>query len=204
MRYLLLSSLLFSLCCCAPAIHKRVISAADAKAITIFSDTTHTYLYKNKIDLYGHYLSGIMMIKPVGSNYKVAITTEFGAKIMDFELTNGQFIMHDCIAEMKHKRILKVVEQDMKLLLGSPKELFIQHSDDTTAHLPDASQAIYTIGASSKEVTKIESYKKGRKNVEITLSRYINSMPGKIVVTHTGIPMNIELNLLKAKEDAAE
>src|SRR5688572_10696231 len=203
MRFFLLSSFILALFSCASS-RVSEISPEDRKTITIFTDTTSAYLYKNKIDLYGHYLSGIMMIKPVGSsNYKVAITTEFGAKIMDFELTNGKFILHDCIAEMKRKRILSVVETDMKLLLGAPRQLFIQHTGDTTAYLREADQAIYTVNNSPKVVTRIENYKNGRKKVEIALSAHEGRTPGKITVTHTGIPMNIELNLIKAREDAS-
>ncbi len=208
MRYLLLSSLLLTLYCCSPSRRSVAIAPADKQAITVFDDTTGAYLYKNKINLFGHYISGLMMIKPVGNNnYKVAIATEFGAKILDFEITDGQFILHDCIPEMRRKLVLNIVENDMKLLLG-----VAQFAPKDTSSLDAAIQyrfktrpfnSFYTVNDAGN-VTLIEGKRLKHTLVAIQLLDYKGSVPTKITLEHFRLPVHIELNIIKSPGDATE
>lgn len=201
MRYLLLSSLALILFGCAPKVQPSGGAPLPAD-ILIFKDTTGAYLYKNKIELYGHYLSGLMMIKPLpNQNYKVAMTTEFGAKIMDFEITDGRFKMNDVIEQMRRKRIMKLIEADMKLLFG------VQQYNGTTTSLSDGKKlnayqgkplnGFYTLNAEG-QVVAIDGYRKNKKMVESTITEYQNGVPKNLKVNHTDMPVQIELNLIKA------
>ena len=50
-----------------------------------FSDSSKDYVYKAKIDIYGKYFGGILILKKVGDrSHRVVFTTEFGNKIFDF------------------------------------------------------------------------------------------------------------------------
>lgn len=208
MRYLLLSSLLLTLYCCSPSKHGTAIDASDKQAITIFNDTTGAYLYKNKIDLFGHYLSGLMMIKPMGDgNYKVAIATEFGAKILDFEMTDGEFILHDCIPEMRRKIILRIIESDMRMLLGAqmlaPKSLGIDDAQQKYHFRARPFNTMYIVN-SEGYVTNIEGYRWKRRLVQIKLLEYEGDVPTLIQLEHFGMPVHIELNIIKYPGHAAE
>lgn len=208
MRYLLLSSLLLTLICCAPSAQTTSIAPAHKQAITIFTDTTGAYLYKNKINLFGHYLSGLMMIKPMGGqDYKVAIATEFGAKILDFEITNGAFILHDCIPEMRRKLVMKIVERDMKMLLGiqvaPPKAITTEGAAKLYRFQAKRTSTVYTLGEAAT-VTNISGYKRKHKRVQISLSQFEGHVPTHITLEHFGMPVHIDLSIIKYPGHVAE
>jgi hypothetical protein len=208
MRYLLLSSLLLTLYCCAPSARKAAITSVDRQVVTVFSDTSGAYLYKNKIDLFGHYLSGLMMIKPMGNhNYKVAIATEFGAKILDFEITDGVFKLNDCIEEMQRKVILTIVESDMKMLLGAqlyaPKLVKEVDGKKLIQFRTRPFNTLYSVGTEGK-VLAIEGYRLKRRLVQIKLSEYEGAVPKHITVEHFGMPVHIDLTIIKYPGSDAE
>ncbi len=209
MRCLLLSSLLgiTLLCGCSRKASQGDLPLVLAFAeIAVFEDTTASYLYKSKINLYGHYLSGLMMIKPKGNNdYKVAMTTEFGAKILDFEITDGKFKLNDCIEQMKRKRILAMLEADMKMLLGIQHTTPTMHKTDTTAVFTYSGKPYKTVYAIRRdEVITIDGYKGNRPSVHIDLKNYVAKVPKTLVLEHFGMPVHIEMNLIKAPGYAAE
>lgn len=207
MRYLLLSSLLLVFYCCAPAKRHGVPSMAQLQDISLFQDTTGAYLYKNKINIFGRYLSGLMLIKPLGGNdYKVAITTEFGAKILDFEMIKGQFKLNDCISELKRKIVLNILETDMKILLGVQKfSPIVSQPSDTLTHYTFKERPfsnVYAIDTTNKLVS-INSYRRKRNMVSISITEYVGQVPKTVLLQHFGLPVTIEMNLVKAPGNVA-
>ncbi|CAN5172986.1 hypothetical protein BH09BAC1_BH09BAC1_06700 [soil metagenome] len=210
MRYLLLSSLLavMAWCGCSRVAHLGNITLTIIDDITLFTDTTSAYLYKSKINIYGHYLSGLMLIKPIdrGENYKVAMTTEFGAKILDFEIVARQFVLNDCIEQMRRKRILDLLALDMLILLGQHELMpYVTNEGDsiklyTFTDQPKSSYAINGKG----DILDMIGYKKNKKVVTIKLSDYIADIPKTILLEHHNMPVQIELNLIKAPGYAPE
>lgn len=208
MRYLLLSSVVLMVWCgCSPKHQSSLHWAMTDEDISIFKDTTGAYLYKSKINIYGHYLSGLMMIKPQGNcNYKVAMTTEFGAKIMDFEITDGELIMHDIVEQMKRKRILKMIEADMKLLFWVQQRHGIMTSQSNGTEISYQGKpldGIYTLDT-LRNVVAIDGYRKKKHILTSTISDYQNDVPKTLKVIHHNMPVQIELNLLKAPENVGE
>jgi len=200
MKYFLLTSLV---CCCGfgGVFHALAVCPVNDDGKTVFNDSSTSYLYKSKIDLYGHYLSGLILIKPLGhNNYKVAFTTEFGSKILDFEFNNGNFILNDCIEEMRRKQVLKLLELDMRLLLGVHGKPQTQENTGgftVTAYKTKKGRANYLTDEQSGNIVKIFT-KRGKKiKVSIELLDYIIQKPGNIIIRHNKKPVSIELNLLK-------
>lgn len=198
MRSLLFSSLI-AFCFCT-GLHAQVFDLTTG--ITVFTDTTQRYLYKNKIDLYGHYFSGLMMIKPLGKgDYKVAITTEFGSKILDFEFRNGDFLLNDCIDEMRRKKVLKILESDMRLLLGIGGRdcRSVENENNVVIYLKCQKRRLfkrYLIDMDAGFVSKMFAGKKKKTDVEISLTDYNDGRPGNIDLKHIKIPVSIQMSLL--------
>lgn len=209
MRYLLLSSIVAMLvwCGCAPKTQSSQHWAISNQSISIFTDTTGAYLYKNKIELYGHYLSGLMLIKPLPNhNYKVAMTTEFGAKIMDFEITDGELIMHDVIEQMNRKRILRMIEADMKLLFGIGQRNGVTASQSNQTVISFEGKPLngeYTLD-SLQHVIAIDGYRKKKKVVASIITDYQNDIPKTLRLSHLAMSVQMELTLIKAPGYVAE
>lgn len=196
---------------CLMVFESRVVAQGVEEKITVFNQPGATYLYQNQIDLYDYYLSGLMMIKPLGDkHYKIAITTEFGAKILEFEMKEGQFIIHDRIEELNRKKVLKVIQRDMELLLAAFEiENFTAHMDDGIEVLSvKAGKQVYEYWCDSRhentEVKKVRAMKRRKTLVEINLSAYSNGVPGEMKISHTGKPISITMKLIEHNSNAAE
>ena len=71
--------------------YKAVPLEKSSLEVTYFSDPTIDYVYKANITAYGHELTGIFIAKKINSTaHRVVFTTEFGNKLLDFEIS-GRF-----------------------------------------------------------------------------------------------------------------
>lgn len=80
--------------------------------------STSDHVYKAQLDIYNHPLSGILYLKKTNdSTHRFAFTTDFGNKLMDFEITPHTFHVHYILPDMDRKTIKKVLEKDFRLLV---------------------------------------------------------------------------------------
>ena len=90
MRNFLLSSVFILLVCCQT---NKVFDSSSQPLTDLkkrfnipFTSTTTSYLYKTGANIYGHYLSGLLLIKPAANDdYRIVFTNEVGVKFFDFE-----------------------------------------------------------------------------------------------------------------------
>ena len=93
---LFLISLLFIVTSCATYTLEK-----DLKLVTLeksiynapyFSNSETDYVYKANITVYGNELSGIFIVKKINeTTHRAVFTTEFGNKLLDFEVSDTNF-----------------------------------------------------------------------------------------------------------------
>ena len=77
------------------------------------------YVYKAKIDVYGRYFGGILILKKVDENsHRVVFTTEFGSKIFDFLYEGDTFTKNFMIDDLDKKIIVNTLRKDFKILIS--------------------------------------------------------------------------------------
>ena len=78
-----------------------------------------TVIYKTGVNAYGHYLSGLLIIKSFpDENYRILFTTEMGVKLFDFEFKGDEFVVHHCIDKLNRKPVLNLLKKDFALMLA--------------------------------------------------------------------------------------
>lgn len=83
-----------------------------------FSDTTKDYVYKANMEIYGRNLGGIVVIKKINEDtHRVVFATDFGNKLLDFEISSDSFKVNFFVDGMDNKRFLKALEDDFRMLL---------------------------------------------------------------------------------------
>lgn len=76
------------------------------------------YVYRSKIEVYGKQISGILIIKKITeTSHRVALTSDFGNKLMDFEISEKEFKVNYVIPDLDKKMVKKFLERDFRLLL---------------------------------------------------------------------------------------
>lgn len=94
------------------------ISAPSVVHNSYFSSPETDYLYRTQIEIYGNSLSGILIIKKISDDtHRVVMTTDFGNKMLDFEISDIDFKVNYLIPDLDRKVVKKFLESDFRVLL---------------------------------------------------------------------------------------
>lgn len=89
-----------------------------------FSDKKYDYVYKANVEAYGNNLGGIVVIKKIAdSSHRVVFTTDFGNKLLDFSISQGEFKVNFVVDGLNNRRLLGILESDFRLLLNEVFEI---------------------------------------------------------------------------------
>ena len=113
MPYLRFVSLFFLLNSCAPAAYKQLQQTrGDVHCIDPFKPDIRRALYQTSVDVAGHHLSGLLLIKQMpDSATRIVFTNEVGYTFFDFEFTKeGNFIVHSILPKMDKEAVKKTLQ----------------------------------------------------------------------------------------------
>lgn len=208
MRNFLLSSLLLALFSCSrPVTHSALeekVMLRDSSLVSPFANGFSSYFFKVKSDIYGHYLSGLLLIKPIRKDdYRIVFTTEVGVTLFDFECSRDSFLVHYCIDKLNRKAVIRTLQKDFRLILMNDlegKEAFITNSNSETAtRVPNKKEEdIYFSNAKDGSTIRIEkNSKKGAKKVLVEMKQYERHFPHVIHIAHQNIQLTIDLTFIE-------
>ena len=124
MRYLLLSSCIFLLAGCSSVYKNLQPATGDINVLQKFKPNFKNVLYKAEIDVVGHHLSGLLLIKTLpDSTIRMVFATETGFKFFDFSFTpEGGFKAIYVVRQMDKKAVIKTLRKDFELILLPPAD----------------------------------------------------------------------------------
>lgn len=173
---------------------------SDVKSIqnSYFSNPEIDYVYKAHIEVYGNDLSGIFVVKKINeATHRVVLTTDFGNKLLDFELSESDFKVNSIVADLDKKIVINTLKKDFRLLLKnnfSVDEVF-ENRKETVYKSREGSQSNYVI--KSKENNSITELKNTSKTREKVVFKFVPknvTFAESISIQHYNIQLKIELN----------
>ncbi|MFT5648091.1 MAG: hypothetical protein ACI976_002787 [Aureispira sp.] len=208
-RFLILISGCFFFASCTtpkyllPLPEGNVITLSKDNFKPIFKDNFKSFLFKSTLT-YGDKFQqgGLLAIKQLSEgNYRTILMTSFGMTLFDFEFGNNGFVVHKVLEQMDRKLLLKIIEQDIEMLLSRdilgnkaiefkrgqyPKEKIVLKTKlNGKAH--------FFIQEGQQKTTVIHQ----KRAVTVRLSEYLANIPRSIDIQHHNIPLSIKLTLLK-------
>src|SRR3978361_803813 len=117
MRHLLLSSCLFVLVGCSSVYKNLQPATGNINYIQKFKPNFKNALYKAEIDVVGHHLSGLLLIKTLpDSTIRMVFSTEMGYKFFDFAFSpDGDFKVFYVVKQMNKNAVIKTLKKDFEL-----------------------------------------------------------------------------------------
>lgn len=161
-------------------------------------------IYKTNISFYKNDISGLLIIKKTGENiYRIALTTQFGLKIFDFELDHGTLNVKYCVEYLNKKLILNTFQNDFNLILMQNKSETISMIDNS-----EQNQKIWQIASGkyyynyiqnteSEKIENINFKKRNSEKISVGLHSYKGNIPGKIELEHQNIKLIMKLKLIQ-------
>jgi len=204
MRYLLLSSCLFLLASCSSVYKNLQPATGDINYIQKFKPNFNSALYKAEIDVVGHHLSGLLLIKTLpDSSIRMVFSNEMGFKFFDFEFKqNGDFNALYVVKQMDKKPVIKTLKKDFELILLPTK-------DAHAAYLLKDGYSLYYIFPKQKgsfcyitdlagsEIKTMEISSPHKPIVQAIMKNYNNGIPDTIGITHTNFNFTIGLKKIE-------
>ncbi|RKS96876.1 hypothetical protein [Chryseobacterium defluvii] len=121
----LLQSFLYS-CVLLVLVSCKTFQLTDAKAVSnsektvenLYFSSGEDYVYKCQIDIYKNHVSGILIIKKLNeTTHRVALTSDFGNKLIDFEISDRDFKVNYVIPDLDKKIVINFLKNDFQQLL---------------------------------------------------------------------------------------
>ena len=171
--------------------------------VPYFSDSKTDYVYKTNISVYGNELSGIFIAKKINDNtHRIVFTTEFGNKLMDFEISETDFKVNSIVSELDRKILINTLKEDFRLLLK--KQYFIQEQyENETADIYKSADGkrnnFIFISKKDQKLEKIVHASKTKEKFTLFFSSENNIFAEKIQIIHQNIKLKIELNYFKSE-----
>jgi VCBS repeat-containing protein len=201
MRYLLCSILLFAVSCKSEYKGLQAVSS-NPKCISKFTGGFETGWFKATVDVYGHHLSGLLLIKNSGQgDYRTVLTSEAGVTLFDFAFAaDGGFQVKKIIKQMDRKPVINTLREDFSLLLRIP----FRHGKFTVQTMGDE---VYTGAGSKKETAylvtdkncslkRLEVGSKRKRKVSILVNGAYDS-PEALEINHHTFDMVIKLRKIE-------
>ncbi|RAR71535.1 hypothetical protein [Flavobacterium aciduliphilum] len=96
----------------------KVASAITNFQNLYFSNPETDYVYKAHIEVYGNDLSGVFVVKKINDSiHRVVLTTDFGNKLLDFEVSETDFKINYVVENLNKKIVINTLKKDFVLLL---------------------------------------------------------------------------------------
>ncbi|QYS89693.1 hypothetical protein [Flavobacterium davisii] len=162
-----------------------------------FANPELDYIYKAQIEAYGNTLSGLFIIKKINQNsHRVVMTTDFGNKLLDFTIGEQEVKTNYVIEDLNKKIILKILANDLKLLVQEKYLAKTEREKDEIRVLETKQNAIHNyfyFKKDSNQLIKIVQSTKRKARLSIIFDTKNADFSDQIFLEHYNF--NIKINL---------
>lgn len=125
MPQLLLRNLLYSLvfvlfvsCKTYKLTDAKPVQSPEKTVENLYFSSGEDYVYKCQMDIYKNHVSGILIIKKLNeTTHRVAMTSDFGNKLIDFEISENDFKLNYVLPDLDKKIVINFLKNDFRQLL---------------------------------------------------------------------------------------
>jgi len=171
--------------------------------VPYFKDSKTDYVYKANITVYGHDLTGIFIAKKINDTiHRVVFTTEFGNKLLDFEISEKTFKVNSIVSELDRKILVNTLRDDFRLLLKKEyqiQEQFENESDDIYKSAYGKRDNYLFISKKDRKLEKVINSSKTKEKITLLFNSENDIFAEKIEIIHQNIKLKIELNYFKSE-----
>ncbi|WP_395056702.1 hypothetical protein [Flavobacterium sp.] len=202
---LFLISILFLVVSCASNNFEKELKPVTLENtiynVPYFANPEIDYAYKANISVYGNDLSGIFIAKKINATtHRVVFTTEFGNKLLDFEISETDFKVNSIVDELNRKILINTLKTDFKLLLKNKFQIKeqLEDTENKVYKSEDESEFNYLFASKAEgKLFKIVHSTKRKEQISINFTSENNTFAENIIIQHYNIKLRIELNYLK-------
>ena len=199
-RYLLISAFFTLFISCKSYQIKDAFSVDNSLQFVqnqYFSDVSLDYVYKTHIEIYGNKMGGIFIAKRINDSiHRMVLTTDFGNKLLDFEISENSFKVNFIIDNLDKKIIINTLRDDFRTLLQVNSKVFKTYKRNNEVIYQTENNAYYYFDEVSRNLTKIIKTNKRKEKVVFTFDSKKTTFAENINIQHFNIKLKIDFNQL--------
>jgi len=204
MRYLLLSSCIFLLAGCSSVYKNLQPATGDINDLQKFKPDFKDVLYKAEIDVVGHHLSGLLLIKTLpDTTIRMVFSTETGYKFFDFAFSpDGGFKVFYVVKQMNKAAVIKTLKKDFELILlpqKNYKSAYLRKDDSNLYYIFPKSKGsfCYITDLKGAEMKIMEISSPHKPIVQAIMKDDFNGVPDTIGISHKNFNFTIGLKKIE-------
>ncbi|MFY7844173.1 hypothetical protein [Chryseobacterium gambrini] len=110
--------ILFSSCKTYRLTDVKPIPSSEKTVENLYFSSSEDYVYKCQMDIYKNHVSGILIIKKISeTTHRVVLTSDFGNKLIDFEISENDFKLNYVLPDLDKKIVINFLRNDFQQLL---------------------------------------------------------------------------------------
>ena len=197
-RYLLISSFLALFISCKSYQIKDAVLIDNSLQFVqnqYFSDPSLDYVYKTHIEIYGNKMGGIFIAKRVNDSiHRMVLTTDFGNKLLDFEISENSFKVNFIIDNLDKQIIINTLRDDFRTLLQVNNKVLSTYKKGRDIVYQTDKNSYYYVNNELKSLTKITKTNKRKEKVIIVFMSKKTTFAEYILIEHYNIKLKLEFN----------
>lgn len=198
MRFLLISAFFCFFLSCKSYQVPDALEAENTTSIVqnqYFSDESLDYVYKTHIEIYGNDMSGIFIVKRLNDSiHRMVLTTDFGNKLLDFEISENTFKVNYVFDKLDKKIIINTLRDDFKTLLQVNNKVLKKYTRNNEIIYQTENNQYYCTDLITNDLSKIIKTNKRKEKVIFTFNSKKPTFAENILIQHYNIKLKIEFN----------
>ncbi|ANF50990.1 hypothetical protein A0O34_10885 [Chryseobacterium glaciei] len=204
MRRFLLQSFLYSLIFLL-FVSCKTYKLADAKSVStsekivenLYFSSNEDYVYKCQMDIYKNHVSGILIIKKLNDAiHRVVLTSDFGNKLIDFEISGENFKLNYVLADLDKKIVINFLKNDFQQLLKQKypvNETFENEKSKIYLSKLDKKQYYLFFNKENGLLNQIIYTKNNKEKIDFTFEAKKHIFADSLNLQHKDFKINIKL-----------
>lgn len=163
----------------------------------LYFSSSEDYVYKCQMDIYKNHVSGILIIKKISeTTHRVALTSDFGNKLIDFEVSENDFRLNYVLPDLDKKIVINFLKNDFQQLLKKQypvSESFEnEHSKIYLSKIDN--KGYYLFFSKENNLLKQIIYtKNGKEKIDFTFDAKKHIFADSLNLQHKDFKINIKL-----------
>ncbi|MET3537953.1 hypothetical protein [Chryseobacterium limigenitum] len=204
MRRLLPQSFLYSLifllfvsCKTYQLADVKSVSNSEKTVENLYFSSNEDYVYKCQMDIYKNHVSGILIIKKLNdATHRVVLTSDFGNKLIDFEISEDNFKLNYVLADLDKKIVINFLKNDFQQLLKQKypvTESFENEKSKIYLSKLDKKQYYLFFNKENGLLNKIIYTKNNKEKIDFTFEAKKHIFADILNLQHKDFKINIKL-----------
>ncbi|MCX8522919.1 hypothetical protein OF897_03155 [Chryseobacterium formosus] len=215
MRRFLLLSFLYSLiilsfvsCKTYHLIDATPISNTEKTVENLYFSSKEDYVYKCQMDIYKNHISGILIIKKINeTTHRVVMTSDFGNKLIDFEISENDFKLNYVLPDLDKKIVINFLKNDFQKLLKQKYAVNESFENDSTKIFyskTDKDGYYLSFNKENSLLKQIVYTKNNKEKIDFTFEAKKPTFAETIEIQHKDFKINIKLFQITETEQETE